>query len=124
MEKGSFPKPSDEDRAWFTALLPDAPGVRPRKMFGNEAAFVGDHMFMCLLGSRLAVRLRPEHRAQLLEVEGSERFEPMPGRAMAEYVVLPAGWRREPAVAADWVDRACAYARSLPPKPAKPPRRP
>jgi len=51
------------------------------------------------------------------------RFEPMPGRAMREYVVLP------PEVAADadatrqWIERAADYVRTLPPKKPRPKRK-
>jgi len=124
MEKGSFPKPTGDDVAWFDALLPDRPGVSRRAMFGNVAGFAGDAMFLCLFGDRVAVRLDGPGRAELLAQPGAEPFEPMPGRAMTEYVVLPQAWRDDPAQAREWVERSAAYAATIPPrKPKKKPAR-
>lgn len=123
MEKGSFPRPDEADVAWFDSLLPDQPGVRRKPMFGNLAGFAGDAMFLCLFGERVAVRLDEAARAELLAEPGAEPFEPMPGRPMREYVVLPEAWRDDPERARAWVARSVEYAAALPPKPAKGRRR-
>lgn len=120
MEKASFPKPTERDIAWFDHLLPDRPDVRRKPMFGNLAGFVGDAMFLCLLGEQVAVRLDEASRAELLAEDGAEPFGPMPGRPMKEYVALPPAWRDQPDRAAAWVERSAAYAATLPPKPPKP----
>jgi len=120
VDKGSFPKPTERDVEWFDALLPDRPDVRRKPMFGNLAGFVGDAMFLCLLGDRVAVRLDEPGRTELLTEDGAVPFVPMPGRPMKEYVVLPPAWRDEPDQAAAWVERSVAYAATLPPKPPKP----
>jgi TfoX/Sxy family transcriptional regulator of competence genes len=116
MEKGSFPRPTDADRAWFDELLPARPGVTRKAMFGNVAGFAGEAMFLCLFGDRIAVRLEEPARAELLAEPGTEPFEPMPGRGMKEYVVIPAAWRDDPARAREWVERSAAYAATIPPK--------
>jgi len=43
------PKPTDEDKAAFRALVPDDPTVEVKPMFGNLGAFVNGNMFMGLL---------------------------------------------------------------------------
>jgi TfoX/Sxy family transcriptional regulator of competence genes len=122
MDKGGFPKATGDDISWFDTLLPDRPGVTRKAMFGNVAGFAGDAMFLCLLGDRIAVRLDDAARAELLAHAGAEPFEPMPGRAMKEYVMLPPAWRDDPARAREWVERSAAYAATIPPK--KPKKRP
>jgi TfoX/Sxy family transcriptional regulator of competence genes len=112
----SFPKPDEESRAFFDTLVPDDPRVKSRPMFGNRAAFVNGNMFLALFGSKVAVRLSDEDRAELLKAAGTEIFEPMPGRAMKEYVVLPEGWRKRRAKAEEWAERSFAWASALPPK--------
>jgi TfoX/Sxy family transcriptional regulator of competence genes len=110
------PKPSDEDRAWFASLVPEAPDVHVRPMFGNLAAFVNGNMFLALLGSQVAVRLSEDDRETLLKQKGAGPFEPMKGRPMKEYVVLPETWRRSRAKAEEWVERSLEWASALPPK--------
>jgi TfoX/Sxy family transcriptional regulator of competence genes len=112
----SFPKADEASRAFFESLVPKAPGVSSRPMFGNRAAFVHGNMFLALFGTEVAVRLSDEDRAELLRQKGAAAFEPMKGRPMKEYVVLPEAWRRSPKKAEEWVGRSFAWARKLPPK--------
>jgi TfoX/Sxy family transcriptional regulator of competence genes len=112
----SMPRPDDASKEWFRTLVPEAPNVLVRPMFGNLAAFVNGNMFLALFGDRVAVRLGEADRAALLAKKGAEPFEPMPGRPMAEYVLLPKAWRRQPKEAGTWVERSLAYASALPSK--------
>jgi TfoX/Sxy family transcriptional regulator of competence genes len=121
MEKGAFTKATEDDKAWFFALLPEHPDVTTRPMFGNVAGFVNGNIFLCLFGPTVAVRLDEQDRAALLAHEGAGPFEPMPGRPMKEYVVLPPQWREDDKEqAAGWVRRSLEYVAELPPKEAKP----
>ena len=110
------PKPDDASKEWFRSLVPEDPAVIVRPMFGNLAAFVNGNMFFALFGRDVAVRLSEEDREELLRTKGASPFEPMPGRAMKEYVVLPRGWKRSRTTAGAWVQRSLAWAAKLPPK--------
>jgi TfoX/Sxy family transcriptional regulator of competence genes len=102
----------------FEAVMPGPPAVA-RKMFGYPAGFVNGNMFMGLHEHRFIVRLPETQRAELLGAEGVETFEPMAGRPMREYVVVPSSLVAEPASLEPWVAKALAYAAALPPKAAK-----
>ncbi len=115
---GPMPRPSEEAKARFEALVPDHPGVGVRPMFGNVAAFLNGNMFMGLFGDDLFVRLPEDGRAALLKKGGAE-FEPMPGHPMRDYVTLPSAWLKRPRTAESWVARSLAWASGLPPKEAK-----
>lgn len=116
-----IPKPTDEDRARFAALAPDAPGVEVKPMFGNLGAFVNGHMFMGLFGSDIGINLPEEDRDQLLAQPGTGPFGPAE-RPMGGYVTLPAAWTARKA--APWIDRALTAAAALAPKsPKKPAKR-
>jgi TfoX/Sxy family transcriptional regulator of competence genes len=117
-----IPKPSEQDTAYFSSIVPDADGVEVKPMFGNVAAFVNGNMFMGLFGPDVGVRLAAEDRETLLAIEGAGPFGPE-DRPMREYVTLPAAWRAagDDASTRAWVDKALAHTAAMPPK--KPKRR-
>jgi len=115
----NMPRPDDGSREFFRSVLPDNPLVQSRPMFGNLAAFVNGNMFAGLFGDGLFVRLPPDVRAELLAYDGAGPFEPMPGRPMSEYVIVPSAWRGEPETARSWVLRSFHWAAGLPPKEKK-----
>ncbi len=97
-----------------TAGFLEEPGVRRRQMFGYPACFADGHMFTSLFRDRWVVRLPDEALAELAGLGGSS-FEPMPGRPMTGYALLPADLA-DPYAAHPWLVRALAHARTLPPK--------
>ena len=115
-----IPKPGQDDRDYFHAVLPESPEVEVKPMFGNLGGFVNGNMFCGLFGADLGVRLTdPDDRTRIAEVGGGP-FGPE-GRPMGGYLALPAGWRDEPGqpTAREWVARAFRQARALPPKAPK-----
>ena len=115
----SMPRPDGESKEFFASVLPDDPRVHVRPMFGNLAGFVNGNMFTGLFGNDVFVRLSEVDRAELLREDGASPFEPMPGRPMAEYVVLPRSWRDEPVRVRTWIDRSLSWAGQLPEKKPK-----
>lgn len=117
-EKPGMPKwqraPEALKRTFEEAVRP-LPGAEVRPMFGYPAAFYNGQMFAGVHQDQIILRLAEEDRTAI----GGAAFEPMPGRPMREYVVVPEGIRETPAQLADWLERALAYVASLPPKPAK-----
>ncbi|MFL5778264.1 MAG: TfoX/Sxy family protein [Chloroflexota bacterium] len=110
-----MPKTDAATEAAFRALVPDDPRVTLRPMFGNLSAFVNGQMFSGVFGSDLFVRLDDVGRDELRQAGGGP-FEPMPGRPMREYAMVPGDWRADPTPARAWVERALAWAAALPPK--------
>jgi TfoX/Sxy family transcriptional regulator of competence genes len=111
----SMPKPSDQAKAAFQRIVPPDPAVTTRPMFGNLAAFVNGNMFCGLFGEDLFVRLSEDDNAKLRR-QGGKPFEPMPGRAMTGYVIVPAGWQAKTAPAQAWIETALTWSRRLPAK--------
>lgn len=87
-------------------------------MFGYPAAFIGGNLTTSLHRESWIVRLPDAERADLASTGWSE-FEPMPGRPMRGYVVMPNEVAGDPAQARAWVERAASYVRTLPPKTPK-----
>ena len=88
-------------------------------MFGYPAAFVNGNMATALHQDEWMLRLGEEDRA-LLAAQGARAFEPMPGRPMREYVVLPKALLRDRRALAGWVRRAVGFTAALPAKRPKP----
>ena len=119
---GTMPKwkPAPADLvATFERVAGGLSGVELRKMFGYPAAFVGGNMFTGLHEDRMILRLGEEDRTVLLREQDARIFEPMPGRPMREYVVVPEALLRSAPKLLGWLRRAEAYARTLPPKSSK-----
>jgi TfoX/Sxy family transcriptional regulator of competence genes len=111
-----IPKPTEADRERFTGLVPDAPHVEIKPMFGNVGAFVNGNMFMGLFGSDVGIKLPEDDQQRLLAEPGAGPFGPEE-RPMAGYVAIPADW---PAgTASDWIGKSLAYVAALPPKKPK-----
>jgi len=94
-------------------------GAEVRKMFGYPAAFLGGNMFTGLHEDHMILRLSEQDRTILLQERGARIFEPMPGRPMREYVVVPESILASPPKLSEWLNRAQAYARTLPAKSSK-----
>ena len=113
-----MPKPTDDDKEFFRLLVPEAPGVEVKPMFGNLGAFVNGNMFMGLFGAQVGVKLDEADRDVLTAEHGGGPFGPAE-RPMGGYVTLPSAWRGTPAEAEPWVVKALANVAALPPKAKK-----
>jgi TfoX/Sxy family transcriptional regulator of competence genes len=114
-----IPRSSKESEDLLRSLLAGTRGVALRPMFGNLSAFAGGNMFVGVFGDDLFVRLSDSDRAELLKNDGAGVFEPMKGRPMKEYVVVPRSWLRDSALIKPWVTRSLEWSSKLPHKKAK-----
>ena len=112
-----MPKHTDEDKARFRTLVPDAAGVEVKPMFGSVGAFVNGNMFAGLFGTDVGVKLDDEARDELARIEGSGPFGPEE-RPMGGYLSMPESFSDDEASA--WMERARDYVATLPPKEKKP----
>jgi TfoX/Sxy family transcriptional regulator of competence genes len=107
--------------AAFEEATPGMPGAEAKKMFGYSCVFANGHMFAGLHEVGMVLRLPDEKRAEFLRLKGAKPFEPMPGRVMREYVVVPVVLLNAPEQLRAWVEKSLAYVLSLPPKSKKSP---
>jgi TfoX/Sxy family transcriptional regulator of competence genes len=104
----------------FEHLAQMVPQATSRKVFGYPALFINGQMFAGLHQDKMILRLPEEDRTRFMQLKGASVFEPMPGRPMREYVVVPPSLIKSDAALQVWLDKALAYASTLPPKAAKP----
>jgi len=115
-------KASEESKALFRSVVPDAPGAEVKPMFGNLGAFVNGNMFAGLFGDRIGVRVLDDGvRDELAAIPGVGPFGPAE-RPMGGYLALPEAWAEEPERLSEWVARAFATVATLPPKAPKQPK--
>jgi TfoX/Sxy family transcriptional regulator of competence genes len=110
-----MPKSPPDLVARFATATEGIPGIERRKMFGYPAAFVNGNLVTGLFGDGWHVRLPEDQQAEILAA-GGRTFEPMAGRAMRGYVMLPADVLDDDRALATWLDRAVAFGQTLPPK--------
>ena len=112
----TWQKNSPETVARIEEALQGIP-VGKRQMFGCPCWFAGDAMCCGVHDDHLFLRLAEQDREQLLaEWTEARRFEPLPGRVMREYLVLPTELIADTALLHEWLIRSCRFASSLPPK--------
>ncbi|PZQ64316.1 MAG: hypothetical protein DI570_05775 [Phenylobacterium zucineum] len=105
--------------ALFDVCLPRAAGLERRRMFGYPAAFAGGHMMAGLFQDEVFARLPPGLRAELDAEYGVRAFEPMPGRPMTAYTVLPEAVLDDEGELARVLAAAYGFTSAMPPKPPK-----
>ncbi len=114
-----IPRADENSKEFFRSILPDDPGITIRPMFGNISAFVNGNMFAGLFGNDLFVRVSGESREELLDKKGASLLEPMKGKPMKEYVVIPKAWLNQPETVRLWVSQSLDWTSRLPPKKTK-----
>ncbi|MDQ1411521.1 MAG: hypothetical protein QOE07_109 [Acidimicrobiaceae bacterium] len=118
-----FEKSPPEVVARFDELAALAPQATRKPMFGYPSLVLDGHLFMSLYEDHLVLRLGGDDRSALLDL-GGHVFEPMAGRPMKDYVLVPDALVADTGEMAAWVQRALAHAASLPPKKPKKPKAP
>jgi TfoX/Sxy family transcriptional regulator of competence genes len=117
-------KPPQELVDYLDSVIPDGPApVDFKPMFGGPCYWTGGNMFAAIHQESMIVRLGEEDRQALLREPGAALFEPMEGRPMREYVVIPPQIVEDREAVGSWLAKGLAFAASLPPK-VKKPRKP
>jgi TfoX/Sxy family transcriptional regulator of competence genes len=105
--------------ARFDELAQLAGDADRKLMFGYPVRVLRGNMFMGLHEDSLILRLAEADRAEFLGRYDAGLFEPMPGRPMKEYVVVPPALVYDEAVIGEWVRRSRTCAEQLPAKKPK-----
>jgi TfoX/Sxy family transcriptional regulator of competence genes len=103
----------------FNQLITGLPETESRKMFGYPCAFSSNQMFFGVFQSNLFLRLSESDRKTFIEKFRTKLFEPMPGRPMREYALVPELLLNTPAELKTWIEKSRIYVSQLPVKPQK-----
>ncbi len=86
-----------------------------KMMFGCPAFFVNKNMFAGVFADSIFVRLSPGDKERLFtEFDEAAPFEPMQGRVMKEYAVLPEQIYNNPGLLRKWLKISFDFAGTLP----------
>ena len=89
-------------------------------MFGYPAYFINGNMFAGLFADKLFIRLSEPDIAEIRKTcRGVDNLEPMPGRSMKGYVVLPKSVYSDDVSFAEWLNKSINYVSFLPVKQKK-----
>ena len=119
MPPGQWKKSPPDLVERFAGALPAHSGVERHTMFGCPCAFTNGHMFCGLFQDRALVRLGAGAAAELIAAGRAEPFVPVQGRAMKEYVLIPASDSGDSVAVAEWLRRGLEFGLSLAPKAAR-----
>jgi len=114
-----MPKTAPEPLELFRKLVEGDARLAVKKVFGHPTAFVNGNMSFGVFGSDLFFRLSDADQKLAVQIPGTRPFEPMPGRPMRGYLVLPSPVLKKVPEARRWVERSVRHALSLPPKGTK-----
>jgi hypothetical protein len=101
----------------FEEAVPDDPRVERRKMFGYPCFFVGGNLCAGVHQLSIFARLAASDRAAL--PGGGADFEPMPGRPMTGYTLIPDDVLADETALGETLAKAVGFTASLPPKEKK-----
>lgn len=88
-----------------------------KTMFGSPVYFANDQMFTGVHQDNIFIRLSENDRNEFLgNFKEAVTFEPMKGRKMKEYVVVPPSVYENDDVFGLWIERSLNYTLVLPPK--------
>ena len=99
-------------------VLAGRPRLSERKMFGGLAFLLGGNMACGVVKNELMLRVGAERYAETLALAHVRPMD-FTGKPMKGMVYVGVAGLRTDAELRGWVERAIAYAASLPPKPPK-----
>ncbi len=100
----------------FNRITPEGHGITSRTMFGYPCRFLNGNMFIGVFQDKIIIRLSEQDRKTFVQEYQSSPFEPIPGRPMKEYVVLPQQILDKKPLLTSWISKSLAYASQLPSK--------
>ncbi len=109
----SWPKASKEKEALLDELMEGIPGEK-KHMFGAPCFFAKHSMFSGVFAEDIFIRLPEKERARFVkENKGAKPFEPIEGRKMSEYLVVPHALLKNKQAMREWLAVSYDYASTI-----------
>ena len=98
-------------------------GATSKRMFGGTCFLIGGNMLIGTLKEGLVVRVGKPAHAEAVKRPGARTFD-MTGKPMEGFVTVSGKALDDEAELDGWISLALDFAKTLPPKPAAPVKRP
>jgi TfoX/Sxy family transcriptional regulator of competence genes len=109
----SWPKASVEKEALLDDLVQGLP-CEKKRMFGAPCFFAKHSMFTGVFAEDIFIRLSNDERARFIkENKGTKVFEPVEGRKMSEYLIVPHALLKNKDAVRQWLRISFDYASTL-----------
>jgi len=109
-------KSSPELIELFQTTMDAFEGIERRKMFGYPCSFMRGNMFTGLHEENWVLRLDEKGLEEIKKTWKALPFEPMEGKKMKQYVLLPKEMLCDSESLRNWINLSLQYVSSLPPK--------
>ena len=115
----AWKKPSQELIALLIARM-EPHGAQKKTMFGSTTYFANGYMLIGVHEDHIFLRLPEAGRQELLSrFKDAAQFEPMKGRPMREYMIIPPALYEDRESFNKWIEQSMDYVMSLPAKAPK-----
>ena len=91
-------KYNPEHETVLNNMLRDVPGAKPGQMFGYPAYKVNGKLAVGLFDTGIVAKVGPARVKELVGKAGISAFEPMPGRAWKDWVLLTGSFDQHRAI--------------------------
>jgi TfoX/Sxy family transcriptional regulator of competence genes len=109
----SWPKASKEKEALLDELIEGIPSEK-KHMFGAPCFFAKHSMFTGVFADDIFLRLPENERTRFIkENKGAKAFEPLEGRKMSEYLVVPHALLKNKTAMKEWLRISFDYASTI-----------
>ena len=109
----TWPKASVEKESLLDELVQGLP-CEKKRMFGAPCFFAKHSMFTGVFAEDIFIRLPEGERARFVkENKGTKPFEPVEGRKMSEYLIVPHALLKNKGSVRDWLRISIDYASTL-----------
>jgi TfoX/Sxy family transcriptional regulator of competence genes len=109
----SWPKASVEKEALLDDLVQGLP-CEKKRMFGAPCFFAKHSMFTGVFAEDIFIRLPDQERSRFVkENKGAKTFEPVEGRKMGEYLIVPHALLKNKDAVRQWLRISFEYASTL-----------
>jgi len=109
----SWPKASSEKEVLLDELVEGLP-CEKKRMFGAPCFFAKHSMFTGVFAEDIFIRLPDKERARFIkENRGAKAFEPIEGRKMSEYLIIPHALLKNKDSVRQWLRVSFDYSSTL-----------